>query len=124
MISSRWTTASALDVKINPPVPVRAKSAMSDSISPVSRTSIALVSTLSDDATDWMTANWPMPDAMVASRSTAARVRPRGDFLERLQPFCAQAVLELDEAGDVAARPRHALDEAGTDRVGDVVEHD
>jgi hypothetical protein len=41
----------------------------------VSRTSIALVSTLSDDATDWITANWPIPDAKAASRSTATRVR-------------------------------------------------
>src|SRR5262245_4006803 len=96
---------------------------MSDSISPVSRTSIALVSTLSDDATDWMTANWPMPDANVAARSTATR-QARDDLLERFQPFGAYAVLELNEAGGIAARPCHALDEAAADRVGDVVEND
>jgi hypothetical protein len=49
---------------------------------------------------------------------------PGRDLLEQLQPFAAQAVFELDEAGGVAARPRQARDEAGTDRVGDAGEHD
>ena len=42
------------------------------------------------------------------------------DLLEQLQPLAAQAVLERDEAGGVAARPRQAVDEAGTDRVDDL----
>ena len=48
----------------------------------------------------------------------------RRDLLEQLQPFPAQAVFELHEAGGVAARPRQALDEAGADRIGDIREHD
>ena len=48
----------------------------------------------------------------------------RRDLLEQLQPFAAQAVLELNKASGVAARPRHALDEAGTDRIGDAGKHD
>ena len=48
----------------------------------------------------------------------------RCDFLEKFQPFPAQTVFELDETGGVAAWPRHALDEAGADRVGDSREHD
>src|SRR5262245_7807248 len=53
--------------------------------------------------------------------------RPRHigrDLLEQLQPFRAQLVFELHEAGCVAAGPRQAVDEATTDRVGDIHEHD
>ena len=53
------------------------------------------------------------------SRRTAARVTPRRDLFEQLQPFPAQAVFELHKAGGVAARPRQAVDEAGADRIGD-----
>ncbi len=35
-----------------------------------------LTSTLSDGATAWMTANWPVPEALAGSRRTAARVTP------------------------------------------------
>jgi hypothetical protein len=38
---------------------------------------------------------------------------------EELQPFSAQTVFELYEARGVASRPRHALDEPGTDWIGD-----
>jgi hypothetical protein len=41
-----------------------------------------------------------------------------------LQPFSAQGVLELGEAGGVAARPRQARDVAGADRVDALHEHD
>ena len=46
------------------------------SISPASRTLIGLTSTPTDGATDWMTANWPIPAVMAGSRRTAARVTP------------------------------------------------
>ena len=36
----------------------------------------------------------------------------RRDRLEQLQPFAADAGLEIRESGDVAARPRHALHQA------------
>src|SRR5262252_4664487 len=42
---------------------------------------------------------------------------PRRDLLEHLQPFPAQAVFEHEEASGVAARPRQARNETGTDRV-------
>ena len=48
----------------------------------------------------------------------------RCDLLEQFQPFPAQAIFVLDKARGVAARPREAIDEAGADRVGDIVEHD
>ena len=48
----------------------------------------------------------------------------RRDLLEQLQPFPAHAEFEQDEAGDVAARPRKTLDEAGADRIDGVREHD
>src|SRR5262245_66468707 len=46
------------------------------------------------------------------------------DLLEQLGPFAAHAVLETREAGDVAAWVGHAFDEAGTNRIGNVHEHD
>ena len=46
------------------------------------------------------------------------------DLLEQFQPFAAQAIFEREETGGVAARPRQAVDEAGTDRIADVREHD
>src|SRR5262249_3494010 len=74
MISSRWRTVSALDVTTRPPFGERAKAAIARSISPGSRTLTGLTSTPTDGATDWMTANWPIPDVRAASRRTAARV--------------------------------------------------
>ena len=46
-----------------------------------------------------------------------------GDLLEQLQPFPGQAVFENHEPGGVATRPRQAVDEAGTDRVGNDRKH-
>jgi hypothetical protein len=48
----------------------------------------------------------------------------RCDLLEQLQPFRAEAVFEEREASDVAARPRQARNETGTDRIGSLHEHD
>ena len=48
----------------------------------------------------------------------------RRDFLEKLQPFCADAILESDKAGGVAARARQAIDKAGTNRIGRYCKHD
>src|SRR5262245_45269763 len=45
---------------------------MACSISP-SRTSIGVNSTRSDGATAWIAPNWPIPDVMEGSRTTAAR---------------------------------------------------
>ena len=46
------------------------------------------------------------------------------DLLEQFGPFAAHAVFEIREAGDIAARVGHALDEAGTNRIRNVHEHD
>src|SRR6516164_879096 len=50
--------------------------------------------------------------------------QPRCDLPEQLQPFAAETVLELHEAGGVAARAGQTVDQAGTDRIGDAHEHD
>src|SRR6516162_10869523 len=70
-----------------------------------------------------MTANWPIPELMSASRSTATRVTRR-DLFEQLQPFPAQAVFELKKAGDVTDRLRQAVDVTGADRVSHLHEYD
>src|SRR5262249_4799785 len=46
------------------------------------------------------------------------------DFFEQFEPFCAHAVFKGGKAGRVAARPRQSLDEAVTDRIGDLREND
>ena len=48
----------------------------------------------------------------------------RRDLPEQLQPLGAQAKFELGEAGGVGPRPRHALDEAGADRIDSLSHHD
>jgi hypothetical protein len=48
----------------------------------------------------------------------------RGDLLERFQPFSAHREFEIEESGDVAARPRHTGDEAAAERINDVHEQD
>src|SRR5262245_27401312 len=46
-----------------------------------------------------------------------------GDLLQQLRPFRTETVLELHKAGDVAARPCQARDQAGADRIGGTCKH-
>src|SRR5262249_37700990 len=48
----------------------------------------------------------------------------RRDLLEQLQPFRAEAELEEEETGGIAARPRQAVDKAGTNWISDIHKHD
>src|SRR5215472_5253320 len=66
--------AIAFAVTIIPPFDDCAKSAIAGSISADSRRLIGLTSMPIDGATDWMTANWPIPAATAGSRRTAACV--------------------------------------------------
>src|SRR6516225_8826049 len=50
-------------------------------ISSVSRPSTGTTSTPIEDATDWITANWPMPEVVEGSRMTAACVVLGADCL-------------------------------------------
>jgi hypothetical protein len=59
----------------------------------------------------------------VVPRKTTARNAGR-DLLDPFEPFAAQAVLEIGEAGGVAAGPRQALRPTGADGVGNVDHHD
>jgi hypothetical protein len=45
------------------------------------------------------------------------------DLFEKLQPFPADIVFVWGKSGGVAARPRSAIDEAGSDRVSDDRKH-
>src|SRR6516225_1033676 len=51
----------------------------------------------------------------VAKDSCSRRLRR--DLFKQCRPFSAQAVFEYHESSRVAARPRQALDIAGTDRI-------
>jgi hypothetical protein len=46
------------------------------------------------------------------------------NLLEQFHPLSAHAVFEIREPGGIASRPRQAFDQAGTDRVGNIHEHD
>src|SRR4029079_16759730 len=46
------------------------------------------------------------------------------DLLQQFEPFAAQTVVELNKAGGVASRLRQTVDEPGSDRIGDIHEHD
>jgi hypothetical protein len=46
------------------------------------------------------------------------------DLLEQLGPFAAHAVLETQEACDIATRVGHTFDDASTNRIWNVREHD
>ena len=78
---------------------------------------IGFTSTLSDGANACMTANWPVPAPIVGIAKHRRSRHARRDLFEQLQPFPAHAVFELHETGDVAARPRQAVDEASADRI-------
>jgi hypothetical protein len=69
-----------------------------------------------------MAAKSPVGGAGFANGCRA--LHPGRDLLEQLQPFRADAELEQSKSGEVAARPRQALDKAGADRVADHGEHD
>ena len=73
----------------------RAKAATARSISPASRTLIGLTSTPSDGATAWIAPHWPMPAAIGGITKHRRARHARRDLLEQLQPFTAEAVLEL-----------------------------
>ena len=49
---------------------------------------------------------------------------PWCNFLEELQPFAAQAILELRKASRIAAWPRKIIDIAGPHRINDLNEYD
>ena len=116
--------ADGLAVTIRPPFGARAKAATARSISATSRMSIGLTSTPTDGATAWITRELADPGGRSRDPKDGHPRHAGRDLLEQLKPFSGHAVFERDEPGDVAARPREALDEAGADRIGDDREHD
>src|SRR5262249_7649025 len=65
----------------------RRNGARARSIDPARCTLTGLTSTPTDDATDWMTANWPVPEVSAASRNTAARITPGATCLSSSSHF-------------------------------------
>src|SRR4051812_6044284 len=91
--------ANALAATIMPPFEKPANASMPRSIVPASRTLIARTSTPNDGATDWITANWPMPAIMVGSHNIAEFVtfgaicfRSSSHFPLRLYSNCKKPV--------------------------------
>src|SRR5262249_50310446 len=73
-----------------------------------------------EGATDWMAANWPGPEARVASRRTAARFMLGAICLSSSSHFAPRL---YSYAMNVATRPRQTIDEAGADWIRDDREH-
>src|SRR5207245_2696152 len=88
------------------------------SISGGSRTLTVRTSIPSDGATDWDDRELADPRGDGGIPKNRRPRYARHDLLEQLQPFPAQAVLELQKAGSVAAWPCQALDETGANRSG------
>src|SRR5262249_22106715 len=63
------------------------------------------------------------PGGYVGISKDCRACNARRDLLERFHPFPTQTIFKLNKAGDVAARPRHGLDEASADRVCNAYEH-
>src|SRR5262249_18817805 len=120
----RLTVANALPVTIRPPFEPRAKAAIARSISPASRTLTGFSSTPNDGATDCIAPNWPAPTARRGSQMTATRLTPGCDLFEQFEPFRADANFEAHKPGGVAARPRQAFNQTGSDRIGGGRKHD
>ena len=85
-----------------------------------SRTSIGITSTPIDVLRpEWpRTGRWEGGDRGIAS--TAARVTPGAICLSSSSHLIGNSELIAGESGDIAARPRHAGDEAGANRIDDV----
>ncbi len=81
-------------------------------------------STLSDGATAWMAANWPVPEAMAGSRRTAARVTRGAICLSSSSHF--PLMLYSKFMKPVALPPGRARlsTKPAADRIGDNREHD
>ena len=71
-----------------------------------------------------MTPNWPIPVGVAGSRRTATRVTPGATSLSNSSHLPLRPYSNMRKPGGVAARPRQAVDEAGTDRIDDDREHD
>src|SRR6516164_8297770 len=92
-------------VTIRPPFEARANAVMPRLISPASLTPTGVNSIPNDEATDWIAPNWPIPEVVAASRSTATRVTP-GAVFEQFHPFPADRIFGEGKTGGVASGPR------------------
>jgi hypothetical protein len=123
MIKSRLTAVNVLAVTIKPPFDERANAVTARSISSASRTPTGHTSTPNDGAAAWITANWPIPEAMSGSRSTATRFSWGEMSLSSSSHFALMTYFEHDKSGGIAARLRKAIDEAGANWVDDTREY-
>ena len=125
MIGSRCSTVSELAVTIRPPFEPRAN-AVDGALDLAGVVHVDRASTprrRTAPRTGWR-AHWPVPEGMAGSRRTAARVTPGAISLSSSSHFALRLYSNDSEAGDIAAGPRQALDEARADRIGGLGEHD
>ena len=115
--------APALPVTITPLFAPRANAEMPRSISPASRVSrgVQLHANRARNGLDGTELG--RPATFPESRRTNTRVTPGAISLSSSSHFAAMPY-RVGKAGGIAARVRQAVDEAGTDRVGDDGEHD
>src|SRR5215472_3333241 len=91
-----------------------AKAVTARSISTASRKSRGFASTLSAEATAWITPNRATPEGVAASRRTATRLMPGAN---------AGAVFERGKAGGVAAGSRQTGNKSSPDGISYNREH-
>src|SRR5262249_28462482 len=106
--------ADVLAVTIRAPFEPCANAAMERSISSASRTLKGRNVVAGGGAQGWNGPHWPNP--YVRSRSSRHSRHPRRELFDQFKPLPAHAVFERSKAGDVAARPRQAIDKTRADR--------
>src|SRR5262249_7026032 len=109
--------ADVLAVTIRAPFEPFANAAMERSISSASRTLNGTHRQAGRGPPGWEAPHWPKP--YVKTPNSRHSRHTRREFFDKFKPLPACAVFARSKAGDVAARPRQAIDETRADRVGD-----
>ena len=109
---------------MRPPLDERANAEIARSISPGSRTLTGVNSTPNDRRYGLDGTELPRPGSYGRIPKDRYSGHVWRDLLEKFEPFRAHAVLEQNETGGIAARPRQTIHEASADRIDSSCEHD
>src|SRR2546421_13007020 len=124
MISSRWTGANALAVRIRPPFEgTREGTDSALDLAGIAQSNRAQLDT-ERRRHGLQSAQLSGARGYRSISKDCNALEVRRDLLQQLEPFPADAVLEIGEPGRIAARARQAVDKTGTDRIGHQHEHD
>ena len=119
---NQWLIGAA--VTMRPPLDERANAEIGRSISPGSRKLTGVNSTPNERRYGLDGAELSYPGSYSGISKDRYSRHVGRDLFEKFEPFRAHAVLEKDETGGIAARPRQTIHESSADRIDGVCEHD